>query len=55
MTQEELKRKIDLELERNRKAIERADAYLREFRRKAAIHTVTTDRLLEDLRELRRR
>lgn len=55
MTREELRRKIEVERELNRIAIEEANAYLREFRRKAAIHTVTTERLLEDLRELRRR
>lgn len=55
MTREELERKIAVQRELNRLAIEQADAHIREFRRKAAIHTVTTERLLEDLRELRRR
>jgi len=55
MTQEELRKKIEVQRELNRLAIERADAHIREFRRKAAIHTVTTQRLLEDLREIRRR
>jgi len=55
VTREELKRKIEVERELNRLALEQADAHLREFRRKAAIHTVTTERLLEDLREIRKR
>jgi hypothetical protein len=55
MTREELERKIAVERELNRIAIKRADARIEEFRRKAAIHTVTTERLLQDLRELRRR
>lgn len=55
MTREELEKKIEVQRELNRIAIEQADAHIREFRRKAAIHTVTTDRLLEDLREIRRR
>jgi uncharacterized membrane protein (DUF2068 family) len=50
-----LRQKIEVQRELNRLAIERADARIREFRHKAAIHTVTTDRLLEDLRALRRR
>jgi len=55
MTREELQERIPRELEQIRVAIERADARLREFRRTAAIHTVTTERLRQDLRELRRR
>jgi len=55
MTSEELKRKIEVERELSRLAIERADAHMREFRRQAAIHTVTTDRLLQDLEEAVRR
>lgn len=55
MTQEELKKKIAVQRELNRLAIERADARIREFDRLAAIHTVTTERLLQDLREAARR
>lgn len=55
MTREELEKKIEVQRELNRLGIERADARIREFRQMAAIHTVTTDRLLEDLREIRRR
>lgn len=55
MTREELKKKIEVQHELNRLAIERADARIREFRQRAAIHTVTTERLLQDLRELQRR
>jgi len=55
MTREELKKKIEVQRELNRLALERADARIQEFNRKAAIHTVTTDLLLEDLREIRRR
>lgn len=54
MTREELEKKIEVQRELNRLAIERARARIREFDRKAAIHTVTTERLLEDLREIRR-
>ncbi|HEX5989728.1 MAG TPA: hypothetical protein VFY75_05915 [Solirubrobacterales bacterium] len=39
----------------SRLAIERADARMREFRRQAAIHSVTTDRLLQALEEAVRR
>jgi hypothetical protein len=55
MTREELKKKIEVQHELNRLAIERADVRIREFRQRAAIHTVTTERLLQDLRELQRR
>jgi uncharacterized membrane protein (DUF2068 family) len=55
MTREELQKKIEVERELSRLAIERADAHMREFRRQAAIHTVTTDRLLQDLQEVVRR
>lgn len=55
MTREELKKKIEVQRELNRLAIERADARIREFNRFAAVHTVTTERLLEDLRAIRRR
>lgn len=55
MTREELDKKIELALAQNRAAIEKADAFIREFDRLAAIHNVTTDRLLEDLREAARR
>lgn len=55
MTREELKKKIEVQRELNRLAIERADARIREFDREAAIHTVTTERLLQDLREAVRR
>jgi hypothetical protein len=48
-------KKIALEQARNRAAIEKADAFIRELGRLVAIHTVTTDRLLEDLREAARR
>ena len=55
MTQEELDKKIELTLAENRAALERADAHFRKYDRLIAIHTVTTDRLLEDLREAGRR
>jgi len=55
MTREELKKKIEVQRELNRLAIERADARIREFDHEAAIRTVTTDRLLQDLREAARR
>ena len=55
MTREELKKEIELEVERNRVAIERADAHLREFNRLAAIHTITTERVFRELREAVRR
>lgn len=55
MTQEEIDKKIELERARNRAVIERADAFFREFDRLAAIHIVTTDRLLRKLRAARRR
>lgn len=55
MTREELNKKIALEQARNHAAIEKADAFIRELDRLVAIHTVTTDRLLEDLREAARR
>jgi hypothetical protein len=51
MTREELDKKVEATLAQNRAALERAEAHLREFDRLAAIHTVTTDRLLKDLRE----
>jgi hypothetical protein len=55
MTREELDRKIELIQAENRAGIEKADAFIRELDRLVAIHTVTTDRLLEDLREAARR
>ncbi|HEU4738982.1 MAG TPA: hypothetical protein VFS54_07860 [Solirubrobacterales bacterium] len=55
MTDEELKKRIEVERELSRLAIERADAHVREFRQQAAIHMVTTDRLLQDLEEAVRR
>ncbi len=51
MTREELDKKIELELARNRAAIEKADAFIREFDRFAAIHNPRTDRVLRELRE----
>lgn len=55
MTQEELDKKIELTLAENRAAIERADAFFREFNRLAAIHTVRTERVFRELRESVRR
>jgi hypothetical protein len=55
MTREELDREVELTLARNRAAIERFDEQRRESERLIAIHTVTTDRLLRDLREAARR
>jgi hypothetical protein len=55
MTREELDKKIELTQAKNRAAIKRADAFLEEMDRLVAIHNVTTDRLLEDLREDARR
>jgi hypothetical protein len=54
MTQEELEKIRKFRAE-NRAAIEDAEAYLREFDRLIAIHSVTTERLLRRLREARRR
>ncbi len=54
MTREELNKRIDLELAQSRAAIEKADAFFREFDRLAAIHIVTTNRLLRKLRAARR-
>ena len=54
MTREELNRTIELTQARNRAAIEKADAFINEFDRLAAIHTVTTDRLLRKLRRAAR-
>lgn len=55
VTREELDKKIELTLQQNRAVLERVDALNREFDRLDAIHTVTTNRLLEDLREAVRR
>jgi hypothetical protein len=55
MTREEIEKKIEVERELSRLAIERANAHMREFKRQAAIHTVTTDQLLQDLEEAVRR
>lgn len=55
MTREELDKKIDLELALSRAAIEKADAFFREFDRLAAIHNDSTDRLLRKLRRAARR
>jgi len=55
MTREELEKKVEVQRELNRLAIERARDRIREFDREAAIHTITTERLLQDLREAVRR
>ncbi|MGN6258800.1 MAG: hypothetical protein ACTHN3_13815 [Solirubrobacterales bacterium] len=55
MTHEELDKKIELTLAQNRAALKRVDALEREYDRLDAIHTATTKRLLEDLREAARR
>ena len=55
MTREELDKKIELELARNRAAIEKADAFFREFDRLAPIHNASTDQLLRKLRAAARR
>lgn len=51
MTREELNQKIDTTLAENRAALARADAWLAEFNRLAAIHTVRTERVFRELRE----
>jgi len=55
MTREELAKRIELTQEQNRAAIEKADAFIREFDRLAAIHNASTDRLLRKLRRAARR
>ena len=55
MTQEELEKMIESVQAQNRDALARLDAHNRKYDRLVAIHTVTTDRLLEDLREAIRR
>ena len=55
MTRKELDKKIELTLAQNRAVLERVEARRRESDRLIAIHTVTTNRLLEDLREAVRR
>jgi hypothetical protein len=55
VTREELDKKIDVTLVQNRAALERVDALEREYDRLDAIHTATTKRLLEDLREAAQR
>lgn len=55
MTREELDKKIELVRKQNREALERVAAHRRKYDRLIAIHSATTDLLLEDLRELRGR
>jgi hypothetical protein len=55
MTDEERKKELELELERSRAAIEKADAFLRWFEREAPIHEARTDRVFRELRESVRR
>lgn len=55
MTREELDKKVEFVQAQNRAALKRVDAHNRKYDRLVAIHTVTTDRLLEDLREAARR
>lgn len=55
MTQDELKKKIELELARNRAAVERSEAFSREFGQFAAIHTVRMEQAFRELRESVRR
>jgi hypothetical protein len=55
VTREELDKEIELTLAESRAAIERSRRRRRELDRLIAIHTITTDRLLEDLREAARR
>jgi len=55
MTQEELDRKIDKTLAENRAAIEKADAFIRWFKREAPIHEARTERAFRELRESIRR
>jgi len=55
MTQEELNKKIELELARSRAAIEKADAFIRWLNREAPIHEARTERAFRELREQARR
>ncbi|HWT90453.1 MAG TPA: hypothetical protein VN179_05005 [Solirubrobacterales bacterium] len=55
MAKEKLDREVELALARGRAAIERHEAFSREFDRLAAIHTVRTERVFRELRESVRR
>lgn len=55
MAKEKLDREVELALARGRAAIERHEAFSREFDRLAAIHTVRTERVFRELREAARR
>lgn len=51
MTREELNKRIELVQAQNREALERVAAHRRKYDPLIAVHTATTDLLLEDLRE----
>lgn len=51
MAREELDRKIELTLAENRAALEKADAFLRWFRREAPIHEARTEQVFRELSE----
>jgi hypothetical protein len=55
MTREELDKRIELELARNRAVLEKADAYFRWFDREVPIHEARTERAFRELRESVRR
>lgn len=55
MTREELDKKIELTQARNSAAIDKADAFIRDFDRFVAIHTPRTERVVRELREAIRR
>jgi hypothetical protein len=55
MTQEDLDKKLELELARTRAAIEKSEAFSRWFEREAPIHEARTKRVFRELREAARR
>ena len=55
MTREELEEKIERTRAENRAALEKADAFIREFNRLAPIHAAKTERVFRELRESARR
>jgi hypothetical protein len=55
MTREELDKKIETTRAENRAALEKADAFIREFNRLASIHAVRTERVFRELHDAARR
>ena len=55
MSRKELEKKIKRTRAENKAALEKADAFIREFNRLAPIHAVKTERVFRELREAARR